>query len=84
MADEQIWCVIVVSQERGTKKNVSQFVRGFPDRASAVKAAESFEKQPGNGANQVAVLESPSGEQLAILPVDFRSTKIEPEWSGFA
>ncbi|MGA9418367.1 MAG: hypothetical protein WA431_08880 [Candidatus Cybelea sp.] len=49
-----------------------------------MNAAEAFEKEADGGTTHVAILESPSGERLAILPVDFRSTKIEPEWIDFA
>lgn len=79
MTEEQTWRVVVVSQERGTKRDTSQSVGGFPDRDTALKAVETFEGQANRATTHVAVLESPNGERLAILPVDFRSTKIEPE-----
>jgi hypothetical protein len=85
MASDETWRVVVVSQERGTKKNVSHSVGGFPDHEAALKAVKTFEEQANRATTNLAVLESPNGERLAIMPVDFRSTKIEKEeWMGLA
>ena len=81
--EKETWDLIVVRQERGTKKDVSTSLGGFLDRESAIKAAEPFEAQAGRGGNLPITVESPDGTRLTILAMDFRATKVQKSFSGF-
>ena len=82
MDDSQLWDVIVIVQERGTKRNVSHSLGGFPDRESAVKTAQAFELDVSRPGARHATIESPDGGRLTIECMDFRATKVQKFFSG--
>lgn len=80
---EQSWDLIIVRQERGTRKEAQSTVGGFLDRGSAVKVAEAFEAQAAEGGNRPVTAEGPDGSRVTILADDFRATRIQKFFSGF-
>jgi len=82
--DPVTWELVITSQERGTKKYVNAVLGGFVDRESAVRIAEAFESQATRGGNLPVTAESPDGTRVMILANDFRSTRIQKHFLGFA
>lgn len=80
-SEEDRWTLIVVTQERGTKKEVSNSLV-FDRREDAVKAEEHLIAQAGRGGNLPITLETERGDRLTIMAMDFRRAKIEKFWSG--
>jgi hypothetical protein len=83
MEQEESWDLIIIRQERGTKKETQATVGGFPDRESAVKVAEAVEAQASRGGNLTVTAEGPDGTRISILAQDFRATRVQKFFSGF-
>ena len=69
------WRVDIRRQERGTKKEVTEYVE-FATREAAVEAAKVFEADVSAGdADGIVSLESPT-HRVSIVRKDFRGTRI--------
>jgi len=83
MEERESWELTITRQERGTRKETPSTVGGFPDRESAVKAAEAFEAQATRGGNLPVTAEGPDGSRVTILAEDFRATRVQKFFLGF-
>lgn len=73
--EENKWTLTIVTQERGTKREVSTSIT-FDDRESAAKAEDHLCAQAGRGGNLPISVESQNGERITIVAVDFRRAKL--------
>lgn len=80
-SQEDKWTLTIVTQERGTKKDVSSSLT-FDSRESAVDAEKELVTQAGRGGNLPITVESENGDRLTILAMDFRRATISKLWSG--
>jgi len=75
-APEPSWTLTIVTQERGTKREVFNSLH-YSGRESAVAVAAAIDGEIGRGPGHVIVVESPDGARLSFMAGDFRRTKLD-------